>query len=306
MNDHSKAPDKVAARLAYLLVQLNQGETISPQTIVARFGVNLRTAQRDINRLNQGMSQLGLGELEPRGEGYALPLGALGRVTAKDIRRYAELSGTSQLFPRIDNGHLLNLLQSDPKTLVVRSWASEDLQQQAALFQRLRQAISEHRRISFMYREQLRVAVCPYRLVNEKGIWYLSAREGDELKTFTFSKISLLDMSEQRFSPDPAVIAQLEQANCGWVGDQTTVFRIRVAAAVADYFRRRPLIVNQTIVEERADGDLILEARVSYPPQTLAVVRYWIPHLVILDPAHLQTQLEDELQAYLNQRSRDP
>jgi len=41
--------DTLAFRLAQMLVKLNQGEKLDPQTLAKEFGVNLRTIQRDLN-----------------------------------------------------------------------------------------------------------------------------------------------------------------------------------------------------------------------------------------------------------------
>ena len=41
--------DKLAYRLTQILVKLNQGEKLDPQTLAEEFNVNLRTIQRDLN-----------------------------------------------------------------------------------------------------------------------------------------------------------------------------------------------------------------------------------------------------------------
>jgi predicted DNA-binding transcriptional regulator YafY len=73
-----------------------------------------------------------------------------------------------------------------------------------------------------------------------------------------------------------------------------------VAPEVAGYFKRRKLIANQVIEKELQDGSLLVSARVGHPNQILPIVRYWIPHLRILSPESLQTDLKADLVDYLD------
>ncbi len=309
MSEDAKAHQKLAVRLAYLLIKLNSGEAVNCQVLVDRFGVNLRTAQRDFERLRQAIEELELGGgLQKIGAGsYQLAPSLLGKYSAQHIRRFAEISGIPRLFPRIENGHLANLLNSNSDALVVKQWPQEDLSEHANRFQDLKKAIEQCRLISFCYKTKFRDAVKPYKLLNQKGIWYLAAVEQNQMKSFAFAQISLLDVSANGFTPDPEQLALVNSEGCGWVGQPPTRFRFHVAAPVAEYFRRRPLIQNQVLERELVDGGLIVQAEVRFVVQALSVVRYWIPHVVILEPVGLQAQLEAGLRDYLDQRERpDP
>lgn len=51
MSPRTKAQEALGIRLADILTRLNQGETIDIQSLPERYGISLRTAQRDLNRL---------------------------------------------------------------------------------------------------------------------------------------------------------------------------------------------------------------------------------------------------------------
>lgn len=51
MSQRTKAQEALGIRLADILTRLNQGETIDIQSLPERYGISLRTAQRDLNRL---------------------------------------------------------------------------------------------------------------------------------------------------------------------------------------------------------------------------------------------------------------
>ena len=141
--------------------------------------------------------------------------------------------------------------------------------------------------------------MAPYKLVNLKGIWYLAARDGEKLKTFSFAKIERVRLLESRFEADPALEQKLVEEDGIWMGEEKREIVLKVSAEVAGYFKRRKLIANQVIEKELEDGGLIVSAKVGHLNQVLPIVRYWIPHLRVISPEGLQAELEAELQRYV-------
>lgn len=84
-----------------------------------------------------------------------------------------------------------------------------------------------------------------------------------------------------------------------WMDEQMTQVQIAVSATVACYFKRRKLIPQQVIEQTRPDGSLVVGASISHSNQILPFVRYWIPHVRILQPVHWQQSMDDSLQSYL-------
>ena len=66
-----------------------------------------------------------------------------------------------------------------------------------------------------------------------------------------------------------------------------------------EYFLRRELLPHQKIIREE-NGTLQLTSKVTYEDEILNIVRYWIPHIKIIEPIYLQEKLENQLQEYLN------
>jgi predicted DNA-binding transcriptional regulator YafY len=52
---------------------------------------------------------------------------------------------------------------------------------------------------------------------------------------------------------------------------------------MAKYFARRSLLPHQSHYFD-TDGTLLVRAQISHPNQLLPVVRYWLPHVRILQP----------------------
>lgn len=290
--------DTLVYRLAQMLVKLNQGERLDPQVLADEFGVNLRTIQRD---LNERFAYLPLEKTDGR---YHLDPAFLGKLSTRDIERFASLAGVRGLFPSLSDEFLKDIFDARMQSaLLVKGHHYEDLAGKEAGFRLLEQAIVARRHVAFEYRKeegpQPYEGVAPYKLVNLKGIWYLAARDGEKLKTFSFAKIERVRMLESRFEADPAVERMLRDEDGVWMGEERREIVLKVSAEVAGYFKRRRLIANQVIDKELEDGGLLVSAKVGHVNQVLPIVRYWIPHVRVISPEGLQGELERELAEYV-------
>jgi len=289
--------DTLVYRLAQILIKLNQGEKLAPQSLADEFGVNLRTVQRD---LNVRFAYLPLQKSAGR---YHLDPAFLGRLNTRDIERFATLAGVRGLFPSFSDEFLRDIFDSRMQTaLLVKGHNYENLADREADFRQLERAIVACRRVAFTYRKKGGNKdysdIEPYKLVNHKGVWYLAARDGDRLKAFAFGKIGQLCVLADEFVHDPKVDRQLREEDGIWLGEKKEVV-FKIASDVAGYFKRRKLIANQLIEKELEDGGLIVSARVGHASEILPIVRYWIPHIRIISPEGLQEEMERELRIYI-------
>lgn len=293
-----KQHDKLVQRLAQMLTKLNQGESLEPAALAREFNVTPRTIQRD---LNERFSYLPLQKTE---RGYTLDPSYLGRLDWSDLQRFASLAGVRHLFPTLNDDFLRELFDNRSQSaFLVKGHHYEDLSAHGTLFRQLEAAVLERRCVEFRYSRtgqtsKLYSDVQPHKLVNHKGIWYLAAKDGDKLKTFALTRIERQFTLEQTFEPDPQLEATLTQNDGIWLSENRTEVVLKIDAAVAGYFKRRKLIANQVIEKELEDGSLLVSAKVGHANQILPIVRYWIPHIRVISPEGLQTQLVDELMAY--------
>jgi predicted DNA-binding transcriptional regulator YafY len=136
-------------------------------------------------------------------------------------------------------------------------------------------------------------------LINHKGIWYLVAKDGEKLKSFSITKLSNLQTLASFFVWDANIDTQLTEDDGIWLSDAKQEVVLKVRAEVAGYFKRRKLIANQVIEKELEDGGLIISAKIGHPNQILPIVRYWIPHIRIISPEELQVEIDKGLNEYL-------
>ncbi len=288
-----KNHDTIATRLAQILNKLNSGERFSVEELVEEFCVTSRTIQRD---LNERLSYL---PLKKENNLYYLEEYYLGKLNFNDIKNFAALSGVRDLFPSLKEDFLKNVLDATiNQAYLIKGHDYEDISGDTEIFLRIEVAIINHTIIEFIYNDKLR-EVKPYKLINTKGIWYLAGVEDEKLKTFSFKKISKVKDTDLEFEIDKSVSENIQNSDNAWFSPEPIEVVIRVDAEVSRYFTRRKILPNQTIVKELAEGGLLVSAKVAFDEEILKLVRYWIPHVKIISPVHLQEKLEDILKKYL-------
>ena len=290
--------DTLVYRLAQILVKLNQGEMLNPLALAAEFGVNLRTIQRD---LNVRFAYLPLQKTDGR---YRLDLAYLGKLSTRDVERFASLAGVRGLFPSLSDDFLGDIFDSRMQSaLLVKGHNYEDLAGKQDVFRQLERAIVARFHVSFDYvKEEGRKsysAVAPFKLINDKGIWYLVARDSDNLNSCAFARSERVSQPAPSYAYEPDIDRMLKEEDGIWLGEQKKEIVLKISHEIAGYFKRRKLIANQVIEKELEDGGLIVSAKVGHVNQVLPIVRYWIPQIRVISPEGLQADMEQELRGYL-------
>ena len=285
-------------RLSQILVKLNQGVKLDPKALADEFKVNLRTIQRD---LNERFAYLTLEKVDGH---YRLDPTFLGKLSTKDIERFASLAGVRGLFPSLSNDFLRDIFDDRmQRALLVKGHNYEDLRGKEKLFGALEKAIYDRKQVSFDYAKdgslKTYAGIAPYKLINHKGIWYLTALDADKLKSFSFSKIQHMKVLDTCFEWDASLDSKISNDDGIWHSDTQREVVLKASPEVAGYFKRRKLIGNQVIEKELSDGSLIISAKVSHDNQILPIVRYWIPNLTIISPDSLQAEMDKGIKAYL-------
>lgn len=284
--------DTLAFRLASILLKLNQDESFSPQELADEFGVHERTIYRDLVRL------AGIVERSQDGK-YRIVPEYRGKLRPKDLEAFAKLVGVDELFPQNSSRFLMALLDTlSQSSFLIRGHRYEKLKPHDPQFEQLDQAIRDRKRCILTYADKRRTLE-PYRLVNSKGIWYLAAMDGGRLKSFSLSRISQLQVSEDTFELHDGIHKQIEEDEDVWFSEEKTEVLLTIAPQVAYYFQRRKLLPFQTIDKELENGGLIVSSRINDEDQILPLVRYWIPYVRIMEPVWLQETLEQEIRAYV-------
>ena len=291
MSDKS---DKLVIRLIAIITKLNSGEKFTAKELAEEFNTTDKTITTDLNkRLNQFLP------IVREKNYYCLESYAIGKLGFNDIRNFAKLSGIKKLYPSLEDELLADVLNSKINdSCLVKGGKYEDLSTKNEEFKLLRLAITLKHILHFTYNNKPRV-IKPYKLVNNDDIWYLVGDEKGQLKTYSFSKIETLYKTEELFHSKNEFIEIINKNQANWFSQDNIPIVLKIDAAVSEYFLRRKLLPNQTILKQTNEG-ITLKTIVSYEDEILKVVRYWIPHIKIIEPEELQERLIEELSIYIS------
>lgn len=305
---HRNAPDsapgdsakneKLGRRLAHILALMHQGKQPDKHQLALQFGVDVRTIERDLHQRLHGLI-----ERTPEGP-WQLTAQARSTVPIGWLDSYAQLAGAQRLFPDTSRAWLIRQLHTGPAHtgLHVQPTPSEDLHTRSALFDQLQTAIQQRHPCRFSYKAKPRHAH-PLRLIQKNGVWYLAAAEvaGNTPHPKNFSVALIQDLAvdtASRFTPSQEHLDYIAQQQDVWFTSQTTEVLLRISPQAAHYFSRRPLLPRQQTRAD-ADGSLLVTTHIHHPQQLLPVVRYWLPHVRILQPQPWHDQLLQELRQAL-------
>jgi len=294
--------DKLVVRLAQILIKFNRGETLDPVDLATEFDVNIRTIQRD---LNERFAYLPVNKIDGK---YSLEQSFLGKLSTRDIERFAQLAGIHGLFPTLSDGFLREIFDSQAeKFFLVKGHNYENLDGKESDFRILEEAIIKRTKISFRYHKQNELKsyrdIAPYRLINNKGVWYLAGLDGEKLKTFSFKLLEAPISSEETFETNADILELLDTDDSVWIGIEKQEVILKISSTIAEYFKRRKLIANQVIEIQLENGDIIVSTKIAHPNQIIPIVRYWIPHIRVISPEGMQIELETDLNRYLATKS---
>ncbi|WP_151958285.1 helix-turn-helix transcriptional regulator [Acinetobacter junii] len=292
--DTQNKNETLANRLIDILTRLNSGEKLTINMLAESYDAHPKTIRRDLVRLESCNLPI-----QKEGKYFYLDSTYLGKLKLKDIQSFARISGIRHLYPNLDVSFIRELL--DSRVYDAKGYFVEDASQFKTLFEAFGEAIRKHQQIGFIYKGEPRV-VEPYKLVHHHGCWYLAAVRKGVLRAYRLSRIELSPHPHEllSFKADAAILTQLEDEESIWFGQEKQEIILTVHADVALHFQQRPLLPEQQVIKKLDDGGLLLSSRITHHTQILPLVRYWIPHLKIVNPEGLQDDMEKDLKEYLN------
>ncbi|WP_238959034.1 helix-turn-helix transcriptional regulator [Vibrio alginolyticus] len=289
-----KEHDTLAKRLGIILTRLNTGERLCLEELRREFGVSERTLQRDFNE------RLNYLPIQREGACYFLDPKVLGKQTSHEISTLLANMGLDTLFSGkhyLSNGVLNN--KSTPPFLF-KNPRIEDISENASMFQKLIESVQLRHVISFVCDGQAYDQFHPYRLVNDRGLWYLAGAHRNRLDLLRVARISELVRYEDKYSPDTNV----EQIITGWRSDVELITPvdvvIQIRGRIADAFFNESTDHDFRVLKVLDSGDVLACNQTNNIPHLLRQLKAWLPDAEVLSPDWLRYQLKQELQIYLN------
>lgn len=290
--------DTLAKRLGMILTRLNTGERLNLSELTNEFNVTERTLQRDFNE------RLNYLPIEREGATYYLDPSYLGRGKHINIKAILMKLGLARLFPAFNQLAFNQVSDQEHSPFLFRDMKVEDISAYQECFKALTFAIQKRQLIQFIYKSQAYAEVEPYKLVNDRGSWYLAAIHHQRLKTFKLTNIQQVKTFDDLFELDTSINQQLEQESMLWLTERPIEVILKVDAAIASHFNTKSLLPEQQLIKQLEDGCLLLSANINHKQQIIPILKYWLPEIEILSPLELKQSLVHELQFSIDQLSR--
>jgi len=93
----------------------------------------------------------------------------------------------------------------------------------------------------------------------------------------------------------------LENAISVWFNEDVDPYRVtlELSSEIAKYFKRKPLSKTQRVEEFREEGSMVVSVEVTDDMETIPIVKYWMPHIRVMEPVRIAEKIRQDLEAYL-------
>ena len=286
-----------AERLVDILVELHLNGVVNRSALMEKFKITERTVYRDLNALSPIVEHTGnvlyrLIHTAQSTYGQGLHHTISNFLNADNFFPERNTDFWQKLESRVDENHIL-ILGNDAEHTVQR-----DIRRHLS---KIEKSIKNRNVCQIVYKGKTRL-INPYKLINQKNIWYLQATENSRLKSFSLSQISWLDIQKSTFMPEEHVIELLEKRLDPWVSESTFEVKVFINRNISHYFQRRNLLPEQELLGEESGG-VTLRCLAAHENQILPLLFYWLPNIQILEPVWLKEKFVKTLEAYLAQES---
>jgi len=202
---------------------------------------------------------------------------------------------------------LLSKIKNDSLNPIYAKLDMEDIGDKLQEVQELEIAISNKKQIKCDYdfegyRKELDLK--PLKIANYEGFWYLIALDSrnDILKKYYLKNIKNIQLLEVTFKSTPKLDHLLDNSISIWFDQHTEPYRVvlNISKEIAKYFKRKPISKSQTTESVYEDGSMDISVEITNDMEIIPFVKYWIPHVRVLEPRSVKETIEDDLKIYLS------
>ena len=93
----------------------------------------------------------------------------------------------------------------------------------------------------------------------------------------------------------------LENSISIWFNHHIDPYKVmlQISAEVAKYFIRKPISKSQIIESPHEDGSIVVSVEITDDREIIPFVKYWIPHIKVLEPTKIKDAIEHDLKLYI-------
>ena len=297
--------DKILTRLTVILSKLNDGEALSVKELAKEFNTSDRTIQRDFNERLVSFPIYQENKKWKMQDGYKVEKtkSLEDEIVLEIIEKITE--GIGGKFATKSH-ELLSKIKNEDFNPIYTKLNIEDITDKFKEIQVLESAIKDKIEIECSYDDEeygvYKTTVQPLKIVNFEGFWYLVALRDDILKKYYLKNISNTKATTVEFVTDAKLESLLENSISVWFQKDVEPFEVKIYAdeTAAKYFKRRPL-PTQKIDALPENGSMEFSINITNDMEILPIIKYWLPHLRVIEPQWIQNKIDKSLSDYLEQ-----
>lgn len=300
--------DKALTRLVSILTKLYNGEELSVKDLAQEFNVSTRTIQRDFNERLISFPIYQENKLWKMEEGFKLE-------KSSSIEEQVILDIMERLVDNVGISfsskakHLLNKIKNHDYNPIYTKLDMEDIGDKLDMIKYLEISIKSKKQISCNYKtnnfKTITLNLKPLKIVNFEGYWYLLAIEESDNKTikkYYLKNIFNLKTTAKLFIIDDRIDRILNKVSSIWFDNTKEPFEVKISVSseISKYIQRKPISPSQKFISIKEDGSSVVAVKITHEMEIIPIIKYWLPHMKILEPTWIDKIIEEDLKKYLN------
>jgi predicted DNA-binding transcriptional regulator YafY len=200
---------------------------------------------------------------------------------------------------------LLSKIKNDSLNPIYAKLDIEDIGDKLHEVQVLENAIRERYEIKCFYNFDdyiKELLLKPLKIANYEGFWYLVALDArnDVLKKYYLKNIKNITVLETIFENDAKLDDLLDNSISIWFDHTVEPYKVtlNISKEIAKYFQRKPISKTQKVESLYVDGSMDISIEITNDNEIIPVVKYWLPHIKVLEPSRISRQIEEDLLLY--------
>lgn len=156
----------------------------------------------------------------------------------------------------------------------------------------------------------IKIEVKPYKIVFMNENFYLACEVEHEDYMFTMyriSKINTIEETKRTFQKNRELsefIKDIQTPFAAYVPDYKRFLKdvlLEVDSSKASFFKVKKHLKSQEIIEEKENGNIIVNFKVTQEREVESLIKSWLPYIKVIKPISLKEKIKNELKEYLKQ-----
>lgn len=165
----------------------------------------------------------------------------------------------------------------------------------------IKNAIETKHIITCTYTNKDRI-VCPLKILNLEGYWYLIVYEpkDDLVKTFHLNSVKNIEHTDDIYTFNQDIVDSFDNAITAYFKPNNETVRVElfIDKEVSRFFERKPLNKTQRPLRVLPDKSLELEVYVTDLMEIIPTIQRFIPYVVVIEPEELKIEIVKNLEVY--------